>query len=124
MPGHGGLVVSAATFARIYGEHIVALAARLRRPAIYWTIDPVRVGGLMSYGPDFKLLHRASAADMDRILKGAKPSDLPVQAPDEIDLTVNLKTADAPGIALPCGAAASREVIREVAQAGWVPCPR
>lgn len=110
---HGGLVVSAATFVTVYREQLVALAAKHRVPAIYWTVDPVRVGGLMSYGPDFRLLHRASAAYVDRILKGAKPGDLPVQAPDVIDLTINLKAAGALGISIPRAALLqASEVIR------------
>ena len=110
---HGGLVVSAATFVGVYRDQLVALAARHRIPAIYWTVEPVRAGGLMSYGPDFRLLHRASAAYVDRILKGAKPSDLPVQSPDEIDLTINLKTASALGISIPRAVLLqAREVIR------------
>ena len=79
----------------------------------------------MCYGPDFKLLHRAPAADIDRILKGAKPRNLMVQAPDEIDLTINHKTADALGIVFSRAVLLqTAEVIRQVAQAGWAPCPR
>jgi putative ABC transport system substrate-binding protein len=99
--GHGGLILSAATFVGVYREQIVAQAARYRLPAIYWTVDPVRAGGLMSYAPDFRQLHRAAATYVDRILKGAKAGDLPVQAPDELDLTVNLATATALGITIP-----------------------
>ena len=98
---HGGLILSAAAFVNVYSGQIIALASKHRLPAIYWTVDPVRAGGLMSYAPDFRRLHRASAAYVDRILKVTKPDDLPVQAPDEIDLVINLKTASALGITIP-----------------------
>ena len=63
--------------------------------------DAVPSGGLMSYGPDSNALHRAAADYVDRMLKGAKPEDLPVQAPNKTDLTINLKTAKALAITIP-----------------------
>ena len=92
-------------------EHDHADVAKLgsHREERAWQHD----GGVMSYGPDFRLLHRASAAYVDRILKGAKPGDLPVHAPDEIDLTINLKAANALAITIPRAVLLqAREVIR------------
>src|SRR5262249_7620986 len=80
---------------------IVALAARHRLPAIYparyWAAD----GGLISYGPDFLDQYRRAAGYVDRILKGEKPADLPVQAPTKYELVINLKTAKALGLTVP-----------------------
>lgn len=98
---NGGLIVTAATFSVVSGDLIVGLASKFRLPAIYWNSVLVQSGGLMSYGPDSGALHRASADYVDRILRGAKPGDLPVQAPNKTDLTINLKTAKALGITIP-----------------------
>jgi putative ABC transport system substrate-binding protein len=80
---------------------VFALAAHYRLPAIYqfryFTVD----GGLMSYAPDVPDLHRRSAAYVDRILKGEKPADLPVQAPSKYELVINLSTARALGLTIP-----------------------
>jgi putative ABC transport system substrate-binding protein len=98
---NGGLIVTAATFSTVSGDLIIGLANKFRLPAIYWNSVLVQSGGLMSYGPDSSALHRAAADYVDRILRGAKPESLPVQAPNRTDLTINLKTAKALGITIP-----------------------
>lgn len=80
---------------------IVALAAKMRRPAIYQTRGYVDAGGLMSYGLDFCQHMKRAAAYVDRILKGAKPGDLPVEQPSTFELVINLRTAKALGISVP-----------------------
>ena len=80
---------------------IIALAARLRLPAVYPYRFFVTVGGLISYGPDFVDQYRQAAGYVDRILKGEKPADMPVQAPTKYELIVNLKTAKALGLDVP-----------------------
>jgi putative ABC transport system substrate-binding protein len=80
---------------------IVEFAATHKLPAIYQFPDFVAGGGLMSYGPDLKDLYRHAAAFVDKILKGAKPADLPVEQPTRFQLVVNLKTAQALGLTIP-----------------------
>jgi putative ABC transport system substrate-binding protein len=80
---------------------IADIAARSRLPAIYETGDYVKAGGLMFYGPDFADLFRRAAGFVDRILRGAKPADLPVEQPTKFELVVNLKTARAMGLTIP-----------------------
>jgi putative tryptophan/tyrosine transport system substrate-binding protein len=96
-----GLIVSSSGFAILHRELIIALAARHRLPAVYpfrfYAID----GGLISYGPDPIDPHRRAAQYIDRILKGEKPADLPVQAPTKYELVVNMKTAKALGLTVP-----------------------
>ena len=82
-------------------HRIPDLAARARLPSLYFSREVVTAGGLMSYGPDFIEMFRRSAVYIDKILKGAKPSDLPVEQPTKFDLVVNLKTAKALGITIP-----------------------
>ena len=77
------------------------LAAKNRLPAVYSSRDFVDAGGLMSYGPDFADLFRRAATYVDKILKGAKPGDLPVEQPTKLELVINLKTAKALGLAIP-----------------------
>ncbi|MGH2627232.1 MAG: ABC transporter substrate-binding protein [Anaerolineales bacterium] len=77
------------------------LAARARLPAIYISAEVVRAGGLMSYGPSFRDLYRRAAGYVDRILKGAKPTELPVAQPTKFDLVINLRTAKALGLTIP-----------------------
>jgi putative ABC transport system substrate-binding protein len=80
---------------------IIGLAAQYRLPAVYFARFFVTAGGLISYGPDIVDQFRRAAGYVDRILKGEKPADLPVQAPTKYELVVNLKTAKALGLAIP-----------------------
>jgi putative ABC transport system substrate-binding protein len=96
---NGGLIVAAA--ASVPRDLIITLAARHKLPAVYFDRAFVTDGGLISYGPDLVDQFRRAAAYVDRILKGDKPSDLPVQAPSKYELVINLKTAKALGLTLP-----------------------
>lgn len=98
---NGGLIVTAAALAQINRKLIIALAARHRLPAIYPYRYFVREGGLTSYGPDTIDQYRRAAGYVDRILKGEKPADIPVQAPTKFELALNLMTAKALGLAIP-----------------------
>ena len=98
---NGGMIVAASALAVVHRALIVALAARHKLPTIYFQRIFVTDGGLISYGPDFIDQYRRVAGYVDRILKGEKPADLPVQAPTKYDLTINLKTAKALGLSLP-----------------------
>jgi ABC-type uncharacterized transport system substrate-binding protein len=98
---NGGLIVPLSTSAIAHRELIIALAARHRLPAIYPSRLHAAVGGLISYGPDGVDQYRRVAAYVDRILKGDKPADLPVQAPTKYELVINLKTAKALGLTVP-----------------------
>jgi putative tryptophan/tyrosine transport system substrate-binding protein len=98
---NGGLIVTASPAATRHRTLIVALAARHKLPAVYWERFFVTAGGLISYGPDFVDQFRRAAGYVDRILKGEKPSDLPVQAPTKFELVINLKTAKALGLEVP-----------------------
>ena len=94
----GGLIVLPDTFNAENRELIIALAARYGVPATYYSDNYARSGGLISYGPDFADQFRQAAEYINRILKGAKPADLPVQAPTKFGLVINLKTAKALGL--------------------------
>jgi len=109
----GGLVVTASGSAQRHRELIISLAARHKLPAIYFERAFVIAGGLASYGSDFVDQYRRAASYVDRILKGEKPADLPVQAPSKYDLVVNLKTAKALGLAVPPSIIASATDIVE-----------
>jgi putative ABC transport system substrate-binding protein len=98
---NGGLIVVLSTVATIRRELIIALAARHRLPAIYPYRFFVEAGGLMSYGPNLIDVYRRAASYVDRILKGEKPANLPVQAPTKYELVINLKTAKALGLDVP-----------------------
>ena len=87
--------------ANVHRELIITLAARHRLPAVYPFRFYVTGGGLISYGPDSIDPHRRAAGYVDRILKGEKPADLPVQAPTKYELVINLKTAKALGLTVP-----------------------
>jgi putative ABC transport system substrate-binding protein len=98
---NSGLIVAVGTVATIQRELIVSLAERLRLPTIYPYRFYVEAGGLVSYGPNLIELYRRTASYVDRILKGEKPADLPVQAPTKYELVINLKTAKALGLTVP-----------------------
>jgi ABC-type uncharacterized transport system substrate-binding protein len=109
---NSGLVVIPDAFMIQHRAEIIALAARHRVPAVYWSRSFTEIGGLISYGPFIVDEYRRAAAYADRILKGAKPSELPVQAPVKFDLVVNLRTARALGLDVPPSLlAAADEVI-------------
>ena len=97
----GGLIVVVGSIVTIRHEQIIAVAAKHRMPAIYPYRFYVEAGGLISYGPNLIDLYRRAATYVDRILKGEKPADLPVQAPTKYELVINLKTAKALGIDMP-----------------------
>ncbi len=99
--GAGALVVLNTAVFDIERQRIVDLAAKFRLPAAYTTRSYVDSGGLMSYGPNFADLHRRAANYVDKILKGAKPADLPVEQPTKFELFINLKTARVLGITVP-----------------------
>jgi putative ABC transport system substrate-binding protein len=98
---NGGLIVTASALALVHRDLIVTLAARHKLPAVYYTRFFVAGGGLISYGVDQLDQHRRAAGYVDRILKGEKPADLPVQVPTRYDLVINLKTAKALGLTVP-----------------------
>ena len=98
---NGGLIVVVTSAALIHREPIIAVAARHRLPAVYPYRSFVTAGGLISYGPDLVGQYRRAAGYVDRILKGEKAADLPVQAPTKYDLVVNLKTAKSLGLTVP-----------------------
>jgi putative ABC transport system substrate-binding protein len=99
--GVGALVVLPDTLTPIHQSRLVDLAGKSRLPAMYGVSDFVDAGGLMSYGPDLVDLYRRAAGYVDKILKGAKPADLPVEQPTKFELIVNLKTAKALGLTIP-----------------------
>jgi putative ABC transport system substrate-binding protein len=109
----GGLVVIPDSFNLVHREQIIELTAHHRVPAIYPYLFAVKEGGLISYGVDqVDLFHRA-ASYVDRILKGEKPADLPVQAPTKFESAINLKTAKALGLTVPQALIASADEVIE-----------
>jgi putative ABC transport system substrate-binding protein len=98
---NGGLIVTASSLAGVHRDLIIALAARHKLPAVYPVRYMVVGGGLISYGPDTVDQYRDAAGYVDRILKGEKTADLPVQAPTKYELVINLKTARALGLIVP-----------------------
>jgi putative ABC transport system substrate-binding protein len=99
--GNDGLIVTASALSQLHRGLIISLAARYNLPAVYFNRSFVDGGGLSSYGPDFISQYRSAAGYVDRILKGEKPADLPVQAPTKYELVINLKTAKALGLEVP-----------------------
>jgi ABC-type uncharacterized transport system substrate-binding protein len=98
---NGGLIVTGSALTAFHRDLIITLAARHKLPAVYWERFFVTGGGLISYGPDSIDPHRRAAGYVDRILKGEKPADLPVQSPTKYQLVINLKTAKALGLPVP-----------------------
>ena len=98
---NGGLIVTASALGTVHRQTIIALAARHKLPAVYFNRAYVTAGGLISYAPDVIDEYRRAAGYVDRILRGEKPADLPVQAPTKYELIVNLKTAKALGLEVP-----------------------
>ena len=98
---NGGLIVTASALAAVHRDLIISLAVRHKLPAVYSQRLFLAGGGLISYGPDFFDQYRRAAGYVDRILKGEKPADLPVQAPTKYELAINLKTAKALGLTVP-----------------------
>jgi putative tryptophan/tyrosine transport system substrate-binding protein len=98
---NSGVIVTGSTGATTHRELIIALAARHRLPAVYNSRFWAAGGGLISYGPDFLDQFRRAASYVDRILKGEKAADLPVQAPTKYELVINLRAAKVLGIEVP-----------------------
>jgi ABC-type uncharacterized transport system substrate-binding protein len=110
---NGGLIVAASAAATVQRSLIVELAAHHRLPAVYFDRLFVASGGLISYGTDFVDQYRRAADYVDRILRGEKPADMPVQAPTKYDLVVNLKTAKALGLTIPPAVLARADAVIE-----------
>ena len=100
-PSNGGLIVTSSALVVVHRDLIITLAARHKLPAVYYERFFVAGGGLISYGPDYLDEFRRAAGYVDRILRGEKPADLPVQAPTKYKLVINLKTAKALGLTIP-----------------------
>jgi putative ABC transport system substrate-binding protein len=110
---NGGLIITPSALAVAHREIIVSLAAKYRLPAVYYRRWFVDKGGLISYGYDALQQYRNAAGYVDRILKGAKPADLPVQVPTKYDMVINLKTAKALGLAMPATLLTSADEVIE-----------
>jgi putative ABC transport system substrate-binding protein len=110
---NGGLIVTASALAVVHRGLIVTLAARHKLPAVYFQSQFATDGGLISYGSDWVDQYRRAAGYVDRILKGEKPADLPVQAPTRYELVINLKTAKALGLAVPASVLARADQVIE-----------
>ena len=98
---NGGLIVTASAASNLYRDLLIKLAHHYKLPAIYFQRSFVNAGGLISYGVNYVDQYRSAAGYVDRILRGEKPADLPVQAPTKYELVINLKTARALGITVP-----------------------
>ena len=109
----GGLIVAAGGAAVRHRDLIVTLAAQHKLPAVYFERFFVAAGGLISYGPDLIDQYRRAAGYVDRILRGEKPSDLPLQAPTKYELVINLKTAKALGLDVPTSLLARADEVVE-----------
>jgi putative tryptophan/tyrosine transport system substrate-binding protein len=108
-----GLVVTGSPSATLHRDLIITLAARHKLPAVYYSRSFAATGGLITYGPDFIDQYRRATGYVDRILKGEKPTDLPVQAPVKYELVINLKTAKALGLDLPASVLARADEVIE-----------
>jgi putative ABC transport system substrate-binding protein len=111
--GNGGLIVTSSALASRYRDLIITLAARHKLPAVYGGRWFVTAGGLLSYGPDYIDQYRRAAGYVDRILKGEKPADLPVQSATKYELAINLKTAKAIGLTVPSSVLARADEVIE-----------
>jgi putative tryptophan/tyrosine transport system substrate-binding protein len=110
---NGGLILTGSGLALVHRDLIITLAVRYKLPAVYFERYFVAAGGLMSYGPDFLDQYRKAAGYVDRILRGEKPGDLPVQAPTKFELVINLKTAKALGLNVPTSMLAQADEVIE-----------
>jgi putative ABC transport system substrate-binding protein len=110
---NGGLIVTSGAGSVLHRELIIALAARYKMPAVYYRRYFVTSGGLISYGFDLVDQYRHAAGYVDRILKGEKRADLPVQAPTRYELVINLKTAKALGFEIPATVLARADEVIE-----------
>ena len=110
---NGGLIVTGSALAVVHRDLIITLAARHKLSAVYFQRFFVTTGGLISYGPDYLDQFRRAAGYVDRILKGEKPADLPVQAPTKYELVINLKTAKALGLTMPTTLLATADEVIE-----------
>ena len=110
---NGGLIVTASPSTVVHRALIIALAAQHKLPAVYFDRTPVAEGGLISYGPDLVSQFQQAASYVDRILRGEKPANLPVQAPNKYELVINLKTAKVLGLAVPQSLLASADEVVE-----------
>jgi putative ABC transport system substrate-binding protein len=99
--GAGGLLQADDPLFTTHRRRLVELVVKSRLPAIYGFREHVDAGGLMSYGSDFPDLYRRAATYVDKVLKGAKPADLPVEQPTKFEFVINLKTAKALGLTIP-----------------------
>jgi ABC-type uncharacterized transport system substrate-binding protein len=98
---NGGLILTASALSGVHRDLIISLAVKYKLPATYQSRSYAAAGGLVSYGPNFPDQYRRAAGYVDRILKGEKPANLPVQAPTKYELVINLKTAKALGLTIP-----------------------
>ena len=110
---NGGLILTGSALSEIYRDLIIRLAAQYKLPAIYDDRHFVSSGGLISYGPNFLDQERRAAGYVDRILKGERPADLPVQAPTKYELMVNLRSAKALGLTIPQSVLARADEVLE-----------
>ena len=105
--------MTASALATHHRDLIIALAARLRLPAVYPYRRFVDDGGLISYGPDFVDQYRQAAGYVDRVLKGEKPAEMPVQAPTKYEIVINLKTTKSLGLNVPSAVLARADEVIE-----------
>jgi putative ABC transport system substrate-binding protein len=110
---NGGLIVTGSAGAVLHRDLIIAMSDRHKLPAVYSERSFVVAGGLISYGPDFVDQFRRAAGYVDRILKGERPADLPVQAPTKYETVLNLKTAKALGLDVPATVLARADEVIE-----------
>jgi putative ABC transport system substrate-binding protein len=110
---NGGLIVTASAAAAVHKDFIVTAAARHKLSAVYYDRNFASAGGLVSYGPDLVDQYRHAAGYVDRILRGEKPADLPVQAPTKYELVINLKAAKALGLEIPAALLATADKVIE-----------